>query len=671
MKNKMILQKVWDIYRFIQENLYLNRPDMRIGEDSFNSTLLLGILTALSQGKELIMGEPGLGKTTSAEFICSMIYRFPLGILWAGVVSGHPEQTEEKIIGRPHLGRLNRGEEVVIWSYFSQLPIKIVDEINRLPETKQSIILDGVDRGKWEYMNNVIINNEYCLFATANYQDRGTNSMIAPLIDRFDVMVESKHPGPAIALKISTKGKYDNLLRNLEYEGQFKEILLQHEDHHNKMKRIEHLCNDFGDWMEREFHIKMLSGEERKKIRNSIQIIPFDLDATAFLGTVVAELSFCYKYGQRRSNEQCEEGCHYSGYICHQVKNCISNRFPISVRTYAQSLAWLMGDRQVNIKHLQTVIPYVLAHRLQWKDEYVSRKQSHLRRDSIQIHMAKETVKEILRRYNEQSSHIKSAMAVAHQNLTGNKIQPVQGDHPIYVEIQRDLEERSARSDFFEDFKDYPYRIREIPLDRMIRPKRRVMEQIIEGYAQCLKTEARDLSREVENGKVIKAFALAEPILRALEYDVEDIEDFFIEFRNGDKGSIPMKISGLTGIYLSALFNNVPDEKIELDLRPIKQRIDFLGYMLPTGKTLVLKGDAGNFVGAGLGGGDLYVEGSAGDYSGAGMRAGRLYISHQAGLITGEWKSGGEIHVEGGIGSLGMHITGGYVYQAGKIKKYG
>jgi len=48
MKNKMILQKVWDIYRFIQENLYLNRPDMRIGEDSFNSTLLLGILTALS-----------------------------------------------------------------------------------------------------------------------------------------------------------------------------------------------------------------------------------------------------------------------------------------------------------------------------------------------------------------------------------------------------------------------------------------------------------------------------------------------------------------------------------------------------------------------------------------------------------------------------------------------
>ena len=32
-------------------------------------------------------------------------------------------------------------------------------------------ILDGVDRGNWEYLNEMIINDEYCLFATANYQD--------------------------------------------------------------------------------------------------------------------------------------------------------------------------------------------------------------------------------------------------------------------------------------------------------------------------------------------------------------------------------------------------------------------------------------------------------------------------------------------------------------------
>lgn len=105
MRNKDIRHKVRDIYGFIQENLYLNRPDMNIGGNRFNSALLFSFLTALNQGKEIIMGEPGLGKTTSAEYICAMIYRFPLGLIWAGVVAGHPEQTEEKIIGRPDLGR--------------------------------------------------------------------------------------------------------------------------------------------------------------------------------------------------------------------------------------------------------------------------------------------------------------------------------------------------------------------------------------------------------------------------------------------------------------------------------------------------------------------------------------------------------------------------------------
>ena len=69
MKNKRLFKKAWDIYRFIEENLYLNRPDMTIGENKFNSALLFSFLTAINQGKEIIMREPGLGKTTSAEYI--------------------------------------------------------------------------------------------------------------------------------------------------------------------------------------------------------------------------------------------------------------------------------------------------------------------------------------------------------------------------------------------------------------------------------------------------------------------------------------------------------------------------------------------------------------------------------------------------------------------------
>ena len=211
-------KQVMEIYQFISDHLYFNRPDIEIKGERFNSAILFSLLTGLKKGKELIIGEPGLGKTTSAEFVCSLIYQFPLGVIWGSEVSGHPEQTEEKIVGRPDLGKLNRGEEDVVWTNFSQIPVKIVDEINRLPETKQSMILDGVDRGNWEYLNEMIINDEYCLFATANYQDGGTNTIIAPLVDRFDVMVESRYPGANLSFLIGKDKRKDHALRHPKYE---------------------------------------------------------------------------------------------------------------------------------------------------------------------------------------------------------------------------------------------------------------------------------------------------------------------------------------------------------------------------------------------------------------------------------------------------------------------
>src|SRR4030043_219726 len=98
-----------EIYQFINDHLYFNRPDIEIKGERFNSAILFSLLTGLQKGKELIVGEPGLGKTTSAEFVCSLIYQFPLGVIWGSEVSGHPEQTEEKIIGRGGLGKMNPG----------------------------------------------------------------------------------------------------------------------------------------------------------------------------------------------------------------------------------------------------------------------------------------------------------------------------------------------------------------------------------------------------------------------------------------------------------------------------------------------------------------------------------------------------------------------------------
>jgi hypothetical protein len=383
-----------------------------------------------------------LGKTTSAEFICSLIYQFPLGVIWGSEVSGHPEQTEEKIIGRPDLGKLNRGEEDVVWTNFSQIPVKIVDEINRLPETKQSMILDGVDRGNWEYLNEMIINDEYCLFATANYQDGGTNTIIAPLVDRFDAMVESRYPGAHLAFLIGKAKRKDHILRHPKYEKDLYRVLKSKIAYEKKIPKVEEICNAFGEYVYEALGIKSLQRQDRDRIRDEMESLEMDLDASAFTRMLLAEFSFCGRYGQKRVVENCEEGCHYTGYLCHDIKNCASNRLPTSIKQHTQGLAWLLGDSEIDIEHVKSVIPYTLAHRVQWKDEILSQKERAKRDDPFPIFLAKEAVKTVSQRFREQSEYLKDALAVGSKIFQGESLEPLEGDHPVYVEIKKDIDAR-------------------------------------------------------------------------------------------------------------------------------------------------------------------------------------------------------------------------------------
>lgn len=438
-------KQVMEIYHFISDHLYFNRPDIEIKGEAFNSAILLSLLTGLIKGKELIIGEPGLGKTTSAEFVCCLVYQFPLGVIWGSEVSGHPEQTEEKIIGRPDLGKLNRGEEDVVWTNFSQVPVKIVDEINRLPETKQSMILDGVDRGNWEYLNEMIINDEYCLFATANYQDGGTNTIIAPLVDRFDIIVESRYPGANLSFLIGKSRGKEQVLRHPKYEKDLYRVLKSKMAYEKKIPKLEEICNAFGQYVEETTGVKPLKREDRDRIRDEMGSLDLDLDASAFSRMMLAELSFCDRYGQKRIVENCEEGCHYTGYLCRQIKNCASNRLPASLKLFSQGLAWLLGDSEIDIEHVKAVMPFTLSHRIQWKDEVLAQKERAKRDDPFQIFLAKEAVKAVSQRYREQSDHLKDALALGSKIIQGEPFEPLEGDHPIYTEIKKDLLRRSRR----------------------------------------------------------------------------------------------------------------------------------------------------------------------------------------------------------------------------------
>ena len=190
--------------------------------------------------------------------------------------------------------------------------------------------------------------------------------------------------------------------------------------------------------------IRPLQKPDREQIRAEMEDLAFDLDASAFTRMVLAEFSFCDRYGQKRSVETCEEGCHYSGYLCHDIKNCASNRLPTSIKQYAQALAWFLGDSEIDIEHVQFVTPYTLSHRVQWKDQVLAQKERTKRNDPFPIHLVKEAVRVILQRYREQSDHVKDALAVGSRIFQGETLEPVEGDHPLYQEIRKDLDRRRS-----------------------------------------------------------------------------------------------------------------------------------------------------------------------------------------------------------------------------------
>lgn len=217
----------------------------------------------------------------------------------------------------------------------------------------------------------------------------------------------------------------------------------------------------------------------------------------------------------------------------------------------------------------------------------------------------------------------------------------------------------------FMEFRSVPYQKKELPLDRIVRAKQEVMDRILEGYLHLVEEEVKDLVWLVEHSRVVRAYNAAVARIQDIQYSQDDIEDFCSELDSSSK--IPYMISGPAGIFLSALVNHCGEDRLVLGVRDFERTFHFLGYRLPEGKTLVLQGNVGDFVGSGLSGGRLIVEGSTGNWCGAGMMKGEILITGSTGQKTGEWMQGGEIRVDGRITGIGKSRFGGRIYQREKL----
>jgi hypothetical protein len=119
------------------------------------------------------------------------------------------------------------------------------------------------------------------------------------------------------------------------------------------------------------------------------------------------------------------------------------------------------------------------------------------------------------------------------------------------------------------------------------------------------------------------------------------------------------------GVFLSALINGCSDGGCEIHV-PDFPEIDCLGAY--NNKNLTVHGNAGNYFGEHMTGGELVLTGNAGSFCGSAMAGGSMLIRGDAGAFCGSGLRGGCIRVLGGISLFAPEdIIMGRVYHGERL----
>lgn len=378
----MLQNKFFENYDFLKKNVYFCESDLDLDFKKVNSSLFFGLLSGLSGKNCLFMGDYGLGKTKLSNAlgaICSLTDEDEVA---NSSLKGHPDLSLENIVGRPDLGALNQGVEKVIWSSFVKSDIKIIDEINRIRESSQNILLSGVQSNTWSYLNESLKGKKSALFATANYSDSGNNSIIPPLLDRFDIALECKRGG----INVDRYMRYNdvkkiNVKQDVSSKAAFKNIF------------------------EQEKGVSLFDESEMYEFLSYVDNMSFSEDANLFMDCLVAELGSCQVFGSKREVDTCPSGCPYSEYSCYDVSGAMSFRSSSAVDYFSKALAFLSNSDFVEREHIIEVAPRVLWHKSKVRSELIDDQKDRVRYDPINLAAMKGIVNDISKRANQVNEY--------------------------------------------------------------------------------------------------------------------------------------------------------------------------------------------------------------------------------------------------------------------------
>lgn len=343
--NNIELVKALDKIRL--GNLYVHNdelPHIKFSSESLKTRKVylvetLAVINALvDRGTMLLYGGHGGGKTTLAKYLGQVFHKLSKDSIEDCILRGHPQLTEEKILGSLDIAQLTKAKELnaekkvdVIWNDFVDSPWKIIDELNRLSPYAQNILLSLLAESSVKYHNESKRLPNFSLYATMNPKDEGNFIMSLPFLDRF-----------ALALPI-TMPDYESL-----------STIGREKDKSNKLDNLASYLENF----------------DLKRAQDEVRELKYSEEAELLINIIISSYRLCDRIS-KESNDTItvEKGlcnnCRYNvtEKACNKIVHPLSVRVKEDLYRYGKGLAWFLGDSEVQLKHIKALAPFMIWHR--------------------------------------------------------------------------------------------------------------------------------------------------------------------------------------------------------------------------------------------------------------------------------------------------------------------
>ena len=319
--------------------LHLGRKDLLIGRDRINSQLYFCLANACLRSRAILLyGGMGANKTTLINLLGASFLGLELDRMEDLMVTGHPEQTEEKIVGfldpRQWTGQ-KEGPVQVLWTDWAGSRWKLINEINRFPSGKQNLFLEILQKRRISYAGQVCQPGETCYFATMNPEFSATYPLDQALLDRISACVPAYQPDFLAGLLLS-----------------------------EREREVRDLAGMLPRFTESEFSSlpQLVAG---KPLSSQVELAVLCLIRDFTLCERAPSYDKTQLSGSKPSLGLCS-GCHYHNNpeaICWQADEGLSDRVRQDLRIFCRAFAFLL-DRQADLEILRAIAPYVIWHRI-------------------------------------------------------------------------------------------------------------------------------------------------------------------------------------------------------------------------------------------------------------------------------------------------------------------